>query len=75
MARNALMESPRDGQMFVSPEKVAQRLSEGWILLQPADAPLSMNPLPVAVETEPAEIAAPVSVAEKPVRRKSSKNS
>ena len=75
MARNALLESPRDGQMFVPPEKVPEYLAAGWKMIQPADAPLSMQPAPVAVETEPAESAAPVSAESKPVRRKSPKNS
>jgi hypothetical protein len=75
MARNALLESPRDGQMFVPPEKVAEYLVAGWKMIQPADAPLSMNPMPVAVETEPAAAEAPVSAESKPVRRKSPKNS
>ena len=75
MARNALLESPREGQMFVPPEKVAEYLAMGWKVIQPADAPLSMNPAPVAVETELAEPEAPVSVDLKPVRRKSPKKS
>jgi len=74
MARNALLESPRDGQMFVAAEKVAGYLAAGWKLVQPADEPLSMQPAPVAVETEPAVPEAPISVESKPVRRKSPKN-
>ena len=68
MARNALMESPRDGQMFVPPEKVQAFLEAGWLLIQPADAPLSIAPAPVAVETETGD-------EEKPVRRKPPKKS
>lgn len=74
MARNALLESPRDGQMFVPPEKVAEYLAKGWKMVQPADAPLSTQPAPVSVETDSAQPEAPVSVESKPVRRKSPKN-
>lgn len=75
MARNALLEHPQAGQMFVPPAKLAEYLASGWKVIQPADEPLSMQPAPVAVETETAASEAPVSVAEKPVRRKSPKNS